>query len=281
MSAARPSQLVCSVHRTLRTNSLKCAQVLSRTICPQQQAVRSYHVAPMTVSSVKDMNSSISAQIQAQNEKSHIESMISSLPLVRYLRDWPKQMGKLDIPVYGETRLHNGHHASVTGKHLTTGSILGRDKITNAPHLFIQQGAPYRAVTVCHIGTHLCGHPGYVHGGVPFFLFDDIFARCASVAFPSGVGLTANLSIDFRKPMIPGRIYVIRAEMKSLEGRKLMLSGTMRSLQPFSTAEMEQREVAVNDELSFEEQQGEVVAEATSLFVEPKYAEVRSSILPS
>jgi acyl-coenzyme A thioesterase PaaI-like protein len=280
MSAARPSQLVCSVHRALRANTAKCAQMQNRTLCRHQQTVRSYH-APITVSSIKDMSHSISSQIQAQNDKSNIESMISSLPLVRYLRDWPKQMGRLDVPVYGETRLHSGHHASVTGKHLTTGSILGRDKITNAPHLFIQQGAPFRAVTVCHIGTHLCGHPGYVHGGVPFFLFDDIFARCASVAFPSGVGLTANLSIDFRKPMIPGRIYVIRAEMQSLEGRKLQLKGEMRSLQPFTAAEMEQRQAAVSDELSLEELNGDVVAEATSLFVEPKYAEVSLPFHPN
>jgi acyl-coenzyme A thioesterase PaaI-like protein len=272
MSLALPTNLVCSMQRTLRANTFKCLRNQSSL---QQQPIRSYHAAPITVSPINE----ITSQLQASNEKSRIESLISSLPIVRYLRDWPKQMSRLDVPVYGETRLHNGHHASVEGKHLTAGSILGRDKITVAPHLFIQQGPPFRAVTVCHIGTHLCGHPGYVHGGVPFFLFDDIFARCASVAFPSGVGLTANLNMNFRKPMTPGRLYVIRAEMKSLEGRKLQMTGTMRCLPTFSAAEMEARDSALTDELSLGEESGDIVAEATSLFIEPKYAEVCVAII--
>lgn len=241
-----------------------------KTICSRQQRIRQYHAAPVSPISVSELLS----QIQTQNHKSDIEGLISSLPLVRYLRDWPRQMSRLDEPVYGETRLHNGLHASVAGKHLTSDSIMGKDKMSVKPHFFIQQGPPFKAVTVCHIGTHLCGHPGYVHGGVPFSLFDDMFARCASLAFPSGVGMTANLNLNFRKPMLPGRIYIIRAEMEKLEGRKLSMKGTMRCLPSFAEADMEKREAALSDELSIEEKDADVVVEASSLFVEPKFAEV-------
>lgn len=271
----RPTNVACVVHHNWKAASFKCLRssdmLKARSRCPppQHHRVRAYHSAPVSPISASELMS----QIQTQNHKSDIESLISSLPLVRYLRDWKQQMSKPDEPVYGETRLHNGLHASVAGKHLTSDSIMGKDKMPVKPHFFIQQGPPFKAITVCHIGTHLCGHPGYVHGGVPFSLFDDIFARCAGLAFPSGVGMTANLSLNFRKPMIPGRIYIIRVEMEKLEGRKLSMKGTMRCLPSFSEADMTRREAALNDDVSIEEKEADVVVEASSLFIEPKFAE--------
>lgn len=269
-----------SVHRSL--SSIECHQThrctTAKYLLRQQETSHCYHhaakVAP--ISAPVDIGLPLAAQLQTLNNKSDIESLISSLPLVRYLRDWPKQMSNLDAPVWGETRLHDRHDASDAAKHLTIGSIYGRDKVLVNPHFFVQQGPPFRAITVCHIGTHLCGHPGYIHGGVPFSLFDDIFARLASTVFPSRVGMTANLDINFRKPCLPGRVYVIRAEIESLEGRKLRLRCTMRSLQPFTEDDMREQATATNDDLSIEEQDADIVAEATSLYIEPKFAQVKS-----
>jgi hypothetical protein len=38
-------------------------------------------------------------------------------------------------------------------------------------------------------------------------LFDEVFARCVSAVLPSGLGMTANLNVDFRKPALPDRMY--------------------------------------------------------------------------
>lgn len=99
----------------------------------------------------------------------------------------------------------------------------------------------------------MCGHPGYIHGGFLSVMFDEVFAHCVALAFPSGTGMTANLNVDFRKPAIPDRVYVLRAETVKMEGRKAWMEGRL--------------EMASGSEV-------ETVAEARALFVEPKFAEV-------
>lgn len=114
-----------------------------------------------------------------------------------------------------------------------------------------------RVVSVFHVGAQLCGHPGFVHGGLLSVMFDEAFARCVSACFPSGLGMTANLNVDFRKPAVPDRVYVLRAETESVEGRKAWVKGTLCSMPGRG-----------------EEGEPVLVAEAKALFVEPKFAEV-------
>lgn len=85
-------------------------------------------------------------------------------------------------------------------------------------------------VSVFHIGQDLCGHPGFVHGGLLTVLFDEVFARCASAVLPSGLGMTANLNVDFRKPALPDRMYVLRTKTVKVEGRKAWVEGRMTYL---------------------------------------------------
>lgn len=66
-------------------------------------------------------------------------------------------------------------------------------------------------ISAYHIGRDLCGHPGFVHGGLLSVLFDEVFARCVSAAFQSGLGMTANLNVEFRKPALPERLYILRS----------------------------------------------------------------------
>lgn len=39
--------------------------------------------------------------------------------------------------------------------------------------------------------------------------------------------MTANLNVDFRKPALPERLYILRAETVELEGRKAWVEGRM------------------------------------------------------
>lgn len=96
-------------------------------------------------------------------------------------------------------------------------------------------------------------------------MFDEAFARCVSDSFKSGLGMTANLNVDFRKPALPERVYVLKAETVKVEGRKAWVEGEMRSMPAPGSGEGEEGET--------------VVAEARALFVEPKFAEVSSFIL--
>jgi hypothetical protein len=89
------------------------------------------------------------------------------------------------------------------------------------------------------------------------------------------VGMTANLSLDFRKPSLPDRVYIIRVEVVRREDRKMWLVGSVRCLKPFTAIEMARRTVATVDGLSVEEENmADLVVEATALFVEPKFAGV-------
>ena len=128
-------------------------------------------------------------------------------------------------------------------------------------------------VSVFHIGRDLCGHPGFVHGGLLSVMFDEVFARCVAAAFPSGLGMTANLNVDFRKPALPDRMYVLRAETIKAEGRKAWVEGRMIYLpQPIP---LSGRSVALNaEQLRDDSEDAVMVAEARALFVEPSFASV-------
>ncbi|KAA8644493.1 hypothetical protein EYZ11_003014 [Aspergillus tanneri] len=155
--------------------------------------------------------------------------------------------------------------------HFVAGSLSGPGQVTVPPFIWswtekkqkqknpsvIDEEDPHsHIISVFHIGTQLCGHPGFVHGGLLTVMLDEAFARCVSACFPSGLGMTANLTVDFRKPALPDRLYVLRADTGSVEGRKARVKGSLCSL-PWPGEEGEQV----------------LVAEAKALFVEPKFAE--------
>ena len=236
-------------------------------------------VATQALSDVPTAASSMAEQTRTEDPQSrqyHIENMISSLPLIRYLRS--PDCVKPPAPIYHESRPYRSMHPSAGSTHLVIGSLLSSSKLPVDPYFFVRAHETHRVIATCYIGAHLCGHPGYVHGGLAFLLFDDVFARCASLVFGSGVGMTANMNIDFRKPSIPDRVYIYRAEIKRTEGRKAWIVGQMRCLNQFTADEMMQRELATSDGLSIEEEESELVAEATALFVEPKFGRVSVDI---
>lgn len=96
-----------------------------------------------------------------------------------------------------------------------------------------------------------------MHGGLLSVMFDEAFARCVSTSFSNGLGMTANLNVDFRKPALPERLYVLDASTARVEGRKAWVEGRLTCLPGVG-----------------EEGEGVMVAEARALFVEPKFAEV-------
>ncbi|PYI14091.1 hypothetical protein BO86DRAFT_289040, partial [Aspergillus japonicus CBS 114.51] len=202
------------------------------------------------------------------------ETQLTRHPLLRTLRQDKS---------YTETRPHLSMIPTHRAAHFVAGTLSGAHKVTVPPYVFTRskptpqptpqtqtqppQAQPPLAQTISlfHLGTTLNGHPGYVHGGLLSVMFDETFARCVAASFPSGVGMTANLSVDFRKPARPDRVYVLRAETVRVEGRKAWVEGSLTALPPPRRASGELVEE--------EEKEGTMVAEARALFVEPKFAE--------
>ncbi|KAL2839603.1 thioesterase family protein [Aspergillus pseudoustus] len=190
----------------------------------------------------------------------HIEDPIATHPLLQSLRA---------DRTLKETRPHLSMAPTLRPAHFVAGTLAGEKKLTSAPYMFLSRSrtsqnadtdtdaelSKSRAVALFHTGTHMCGHPGFVHGGFLSVMFDEVFAHTVSQSFPSGTGMTANLNVDFRKPALPGRVYVLRAGVVKVEGRKAWVEGSMTML----PAEGKGEDV--------------MVAEARALFVEPKFAE--------
>ncbi|KAJ6160694.1 hypothetical protein N7470_004090 [Penicillium chermesinum] len=187
---------------------------------------------------------------------------------------------------YKESIPHLAIPPAIRQHHLVGGSLAGLGKLALAPYMWTsstcasEPRAPDASshpkassvVSVFHIGRDLCGHPGFVHGGLLSVLFDEVFARCVSAAFPSGLGMTANLNVDFRKPALPDRLYVLRAETTKVEGRKAWVAGKMICL-PLPVGS-EAREVSDVGLLEEDSPGAVMVAEGKALFVEPKFASV-------
>jgi acyl-coenzyme A thioesterase PaaI-like protein len=230
----------------------------------------------------KPQTQSPSKKTASPNETANLDSVISQLPLVQSLRQSRK--------TYKESRPHLAIPPAIRQHHFVGGSLAGIGKLALAPYMWTSSRKTQTesgdtahvssVVSVFHIGRDLCGHPGFVHGGLLSVLFDEVFARCVSAAFPSGLGMTANLNVDFRKPALPDRVYVLRAETTKIEGRKAWVEGKMTYLPLPLSAPLDAKSLVPDVELLSEDNEGAVmVSEARALFVEPKFADVSVLLL--
>ena len=145
--------------------------------------------------------------------------------------------------------------ASIREHHLTGGALAGEGRLEIPPLQFVEGDDGKSAITIFYIGSDLCGHRGFVHGGAMATLLDEALARCCFQALPNKVGMTANLNINYRRPLPAGSFAVIRCKTTRVEGRKAWVEGTLENL----CGEGEERVV---------------YCEADALFIEPKQAAV-------
>lgn len=192
-----------------------------------------------------DESSASSATPASSTVEQTLESEITSHPIFQSLRQNPS---------YYESRPHLTMASSLKPYHLVAGALTGPTKLPVAPYMFYSK-ASNELVSILYIGPELCGHPGFVHGGLLTVIFDEVFARLAMPNFKSKVGMTANLSVDYRAPGKPGEWYVLKSKTVSVEGRKAWVEGRLEML-------------------SRSKEEGVLVAEGKSLFVEPKFAAV-------
>ena len=175
-----------------------------------------------------------------------IESTLQNHPLVRALRERPE---------FVEARPHLKIPAHLRMHHLTGGLLTGPGRLVVPPLAFLERGGR-SLVMVLYVGGDLCGHPGVVHGGALATLVDEGLARCCFQALPNKIGMTANLNMNYRKP-IPAESYlVLRATTTKVEGRKAWVEGRVESL-------------------PMDGETPTLFVEASGLFIEPRAAKVR------
>ncbi|MCJ1400710.1 hypothetical protein MMC11_003918 [Xylographa trunciseda] len=171
-----------------------------------------------------------------------IDHHITTHPLARSLRQ---------NPTFTESRPHMRIPAPMRSHNLTGGTLHGPGRIVVPPLAFIEDGGK-SMVCFFYLGEDLCGHPGIVHGGLLATILDEGMARCCFPALPNKVGMTANLTMNYRNPCPSERYVVLRAWTRNVEGRKAWVEGRVESLEAEGDAT--------------------VFVEAEALFIEPRQA---------
>ncbi|KAK1921685.1 HotDog domain-containing protein [Papiliotrema laurentii] len=155
-----------------------------------------------------------------------------------------------------ETRPYARFDPQKVHNSLTAGSLRGPGKLAVPPILFAKSDES-EAIAVIHLGRALCGHDGIIHGGLIATVFDESLARNAMLNLPSHIGVTASLTVNFKSPcqadQLSNQFVIVRTKLDNVKGRKAVVSGTMETLD------------------------GEKVAEANGLFIEPKWAQFLQS----
>ncbi|KAL1985166.1 hypothetical protein VTN96DRAFT_8188 [Rasamsonia emersonii] len=172
-----------------------------------------------------------------------IDNHIKTHPLAEKLRA---------DPAYTESRPHLKIPEEFRSRNLTGGTLAGPNRIVVPPYVWSQKSGR-DMVSIFYLGSDVCGHPGIVHGGLLATILDEGLARCCFPVLPNGIGVTANLNIDYRKPVPADTYAVLRASTVKVEGRKAWVEGRIETL-----PEGDEEPV--------------VLVEAKGLFVEPKYA---------
>lgn len=177
-----------------------------------------------------------------------------SAKIDEYIKNHPVALLLRQNPDFTESRPHLKLHETIRSHNFTGGTLAGPDKIVVPPLTFSEKGGK-TLTAICYLGRDLCGHPNIIHGGLLATMLDEAMARCCFPALPHKLGMTANLTMNYRAPL-PANSYVcIRATTTKVEGRKAWVEAWIESL-------------PAGDE------QPTLFVEATSLFIEPKHARV-------
>jgi acyl-coenzyme A thioesterase PaaI-like protein len=133
----------------------------------------------------------------------------------------------VDAPEWREVDLSNWP----LDHHLLHNSLKGEGKVEHY-RLFIAPDLRSIRAEIT-LGHQVCGHPSIVHGGTLAAVFDDTFGALF-VASRLGNGFTANLSVNYRKPVLAGTPLVLEGRIDRVEvgksgSRKVFFVGTLRN----------------------------------------------------
>ena len=83
-------------------------------------------------------------------------------------------------------------------------------------------------------GTRTAGHPGWTHGGLTSLLMDEIAGQAfAHFVQPTrGLGVTANLTVDYASPLPTAKDLLVVAGVGEVDGRKVRIDVEVRDGPP-------------------------------------------------
>jgi len=175
-----------------------------------------------------------------------LEQKLQTLPALNALRN------REDANEWYETRPYQSYPEERRVNSLTAGALRGPGKLALLPLMRVKKDESESYVFL-HLGRGLCGHDGIIHGGLLATLLDESLGRMAISNLPEKVGVTARLSLKYRAPTMADQFVVIKIHIEEVKGRKAIASGCVEDLN------------------------GTVLVEASSTFVQPRYANLLHS----
>ncbi|KAG0350564.1 hypothetical protein BG005_009898 [Podila minutissima] len=133
-----------------------------------------------------------------------------------------------------------------TKKHNLTAGALRGENMLSVPPLKFERKDKKAIVLFLHLGRSLCGHDKIIHGGLLATLLDEATGMVALPNLPFHIGFTANLNVNYRRPVTADQFVMVTAEFEKGEGRKGYTNASIRDLE------------------------GNTLVECTALFVSPK-----------
>ncbi|KAI7898561.1 HotDog domain-containing protein [Cokeromyces recurvatus] len=165
----------------------------------------------------------------AQQERDNLE-------IVKKLRANPNM---IEYEAYSHSSQSEKEHS------MTFTALRGPGMIITTPVVFYNKTYT-ECTTVLHLGKNVCGHDGIIHGGLAATILDEGLASVAVPALPNKIGFTANLNVNYRKPIKSDQWVVMKSKLDKIEDRKAYVSAFIESLD------------------------GQLFTEATSLYISPK-----------
>jgi len=231
----------------LRTTSLRVNPSFCRgfsTASPSSGLARTsytYPPQPLTYVSPRPTSPPLANTSTSLNYTVALEAELQSLPILISHRS------QADASEWYETRPFKGVPEDWRMKHLTAGSLRGPGKLALTPLVRVRKDES-ESMIITHVGRMLCGHEGIVHGGLLAALLDEGMGRTAINNLPGKIGFTANLSINYRAPTTADQFIVMKTKVTDTQGRKVWVDGWVQDTN------------------------GAVLADAKTMWVEPKYS---------
>lgn len=145
--------------------------------------------------------------------------------------------------MFPEQHLHN---------YVVTGLLHGKDLKEIDPIIFRNEKEG-ELVGFFFLGKQLLGNDGGSHRGIISLLLDETLCLCGFPFLPSKMGVTANLTIDYKNPAPPSVVLVLRAHLVEHKGRKAVINGELETF-PLLASEKKTE-----------------IAKATCVLVEPRW----------
>ena len=109
-----------------------------------------------------------------------LERKLQTLPALNVLRN------REDADEWYETRLYQFYPQERRMTSLTAGALRGPGKLALLPLIRVKKDES-ESYVFHHLGRHLCGHDGIIHGGLLATLLDESFWRMVCIIIFSGI----------------------------------------------------------------------------------------------